>query len=153
MKNKIFTLVTLTSLILSSFLLSSCGKDNEVVLPPTNTELLASSSWKFSAATVGGSDVSAFLQDCQKDNTLLFAVTGTGTADEGITKCNVADPQTTPFTWNYNSVETALHISAILFTGGSSDFTLESLSATQLVVSQIITVGGTPQNAVVTFVH
>jgi hypothetical protein len=41
----------------------------------------------------------------------------------------------------------------VLFTGGSSDFTLVSLSETQLVVSQNIMVSGSSQNAVVTFIH
>jgi hypothetical protein len=153
MKNKIFTRVSVMSLILTSFL-SSCTQDSDTILtPPTNTELITSASWKFSSATVGGSDVSAFLQGCQKDNTMLFAAAGTGVADEGASKCNGADPQTTPFTWNYDTNETALHVSAILFTGGSSDFTLVSLSASQLVVSQAIDVSGSSQNAVVTFVH
>jgi hypothetical protein len=51
------------------------------------------------------------------------------------------------------SNETILHVSTVLFTGGSSDFTIVALSETQLVLSQVITVGGSPQNAVVTFVH
>jgi hypothetical protein len=145
----------LTSSILAIALLfvTACGKENDAAPAKTKTQLLSQATWKFSAATVGGTDVSAFLQTCQKDNILTFVAAGTGTIDEGATKCNAADPQSNPFTWNFQSGETILFISATLFTGGSSTFTLVSLSETQLVVSQNVTVSGSSQNAVVTFIH
>jgi hypothetical protein len=119
----------------------------------TKTELLTQTTWRFSGATVGGIDVSAFLQTCQKDNILTFQSGGNGSLDEGTTKCNASDPQTTPFTWSFMTNETILHISTILFTGGSSDFNIVTLSETQLVLSQNITVSGSTQNAIVTFIH
>jgi hypothetical protein len=132
----------------------SCQKGTTDNSPaPTKTELLTSASWKFKMATVGGSDVSGFLQSCQKDNILIFQSTGNGTLDEGATKCNASDPQSNPFTWNFSGNETVLHISAVLFSGGSSDFSIVSLNSAQLVVAQDITVSGTTQNAVVTFIH
>lgn len=145
----------LTSFILAiAFLfLPGCEKEKDTAPAKTKTQLLSQATWKFSAATVGGTDVSAFLQTCQKDNILTFVAAGTGTIDEGTTKCNTADPQSNPFTWNFQSGETILFISATLFTGGSSTFTLVSLSETQLVVSQNVTVSGSSQNAVVTFIH
>lgn len=133
----------------------SCSKDDDddSPAPKTKTQLITQSTWRFSAATVGGADVSPFLQACQKDNILTFASNGTGIVDEGPLKCNAGDPQTNPFTWNFLNNETQLFISATLFSGGSSTFNIVTLSETQLVVSQNITVGGSPQNAVVTFVH
>ena len=119
----------------------------------TKTELITQSSWKFDNAKVGGNDVSAFLQTCQKDNILFFSANGTGTVDEGATKCNGGDPQTNPFTWSFLSNETMLHVSANFFSGGSGDITLITLSETQLIGSQIITVNGSSQTAVVTFIH
>jgi hypothetical protein len=150
MKNQITSL--LTGLLSVLFLLSSCEKNNGPA-PKTKTDLIAQGTWKFSAATVGGSDVSGLLQTCQKDNVLTFVAAGSGTVDEGLTKCNMADPQTNPFTWSFASSETILNVSATLFTGGSSVFTVVSLTETQLIVSQNITVGGSTQNAVVTFIH
>jgi hypothetical protein len=137
-----------------SFLISFAAcKKSDTPAPKTKTELIASGTWKFSNAKVGGTDVSAFLQSCQKDNTITFVAAGTGTADEGPTKCNSGDPQTTPFTWSFASGETQLTVSTVLFTGGSNTFTVVSITATELVLSQNITVSGTTQNAVVTFVH
>jgi|SRR5882724_3056870 len=154
MKKQILSLVF--CLAISIIFFSGCQKNDNTTTPPagkTKTQLVTQSTWKFSSATVSGSDVSAFLQACQKDNILTFVAAGTGTVDEGPSKCNSGDPQTNPFTWNFASSETILHISAVLFAGGSSDFTLVTLSETQLIVSQVITVGGSPQNAVVTFIH
>jgi hypothetical protein len=143
-----------------AILFFSCKKDKDSSGTPskTKTELITQSTWKFSTATVGGSDVSSFLQSCQKDNILTFVkpvsgTTGDGSADEGATKCNSGDPQTNPFTWYFQSNETSIHISTVLFSGGSSDFNLVSVTTTELVVSQDITIGGPSQNAVVTFVH
>ena len=119
----------------------------------TKTELITQSPWKFDNAKVNGADVSAFLQTCQKDNILFFVDNGTGTVDEGTTKCNGGDPQTTGFTWTFLSAETVLHVSATFFTGGSGDITLITLTETQLVGSQVISVNGSNQTAVVTFIH
>jgi hypothetical protein len=150
MRKQLF--LTMCFISFAFVIITGCGKDKT---PPakTKTELISQSSWKFSAATVGGSDVSGFIQACQKDNTLVFVSAGTGTLDEGATKCNSGDPQTRPFTWSFMTNETVLHVSTVFFTGGSSDFTLVTLSETQLIISQNVTISGTSQNAVVTFIH
>jgi hypothetical protein len=142
-------------LVLFAFTFASCDKDdNTTTTPKTKTELIVQSNWKFKSAFVGTTDYSSGLQACQKDNILTFNANGNGSADEGVSKCNMADPQTNPFTWNFQTSETELFISTILFTGGSKTFTLISLTETELVVSQAFTppVGPT-QVVVVTFNH
>ena len=134
-------------------LFTACKKDSNNNKPKTNTDLLVQSSWKFDNATVGGIDVSSQIQGCQKDNTITFAAGGTGTLDEGATKCNSGDPQSSPYTWNFATNETVLHVSATLFTGGSSDFNIVTLNETQLVLSQNIEIAGTSQNAIMSFKH
>jgi len=150
MKKQVWTIASIAGFLFSCFV--ACTNKDPVHVK-TNTELITQSTWKFDNAKVGGTDVSAFVQACQKDNIITFVSTGSGTLDEGASKCNSGDPQTTPFTWNFATNETALHISAMLFTGGSSDFTIVALSETQLVLSQNITISGTTQNAVITFKH
>lgn len=153
MINRLISFASL--LILAAILNINCSKD-EADPPPsakTKTELITKAAWKFSDATVGGMSVKAFLQTCQKDNILTFLTAGTGTADEGAEKCDAGDPQNNPFTWSFQPNETVLFVSTPLFTGGNSTFTIVSLTETQLVVSQDITVSGSTQNAVITFVH
>ncbi len=142
-------------LILVSMLHINCSKENGSAPPTskTKTELIAKATWKFSDAKVNGTSVSSFLQSCQKDNILTFHSAGTGTADEGATKCDPSDPQTSPFTWNFQTNETILFVSTPFFSGGSSTFTLVSLTETELIISQNINVSGSTQNAVITFVH
>jgi hypothetical protein len=144
--------IFLATLSLVLFVSISCKKDDD---PPakTKTELITQGSWKFGAAFIGAVDVSGSIQACQKDNILTFLAAGTGTVDEGPTKCNAGDPQTIPFTWSFQSGETVLNISATLFTGGSNVFNIVALNESQLVLSQTITVSGTPQNVTVTFLH
>ncbi|MBC7947839.1 MAG: lipocalin family protein [Chitinophagaceae bacterium] len=151
MLKQIFKTVPLLAITIVLFV--SCSKDDDPVTTKTKTELIGTGTWKFSSATVSGADVSMFIQACQKDNVLMFAVNGTGAADEGAAKCNGADPQVRNFTWNFASSETILHVSTVFFTGGSSDFTVVSLTETQLVLSQNVTISGSTQNAVVTFIH
>ena len=152
MKKQLASLTTIFTIAV--FIFSSCGKDYTTPAPKTKTQLLSQNTWKFKTAFAGTTDISSSIQACQKDNVLTFAVALTGTADEGATKCNSGDPQSNPFTWNFQSSETILFISATLFSGGSSTFTLVSLSETELVVSQTITPPVGPSFlAVVTFVH
>jgi hypothetical protein len=142
-----------STIILAFAILVTIGCNNDTPdNPKTKTELLTTGTWKFSTATSSGSDVSGFIQACIKDNIYTFVAAGTGTMDEGATKCNGGDPQTSPYTWNFASNETVIHVSSVLFPGGTNDFTLVTLTETQLVVSQVINFG-TPQTVVVTFIH
>lgn len=128
---------------------NGCTGSESFTISYTKTYYLAKAAWKLSTATLNGISVLMALQPCQKDNILAFQTNGNGTMDEGTAKCNAADPQSTPFTWNFATSESILHISTTLFTGGNNDFNVVSISDTQLVASQ--TISG--QNVVVTFVH
>jgi hypothetical protein len=127
---------TISVLLVATLFFSACKKSSSH--PKTNTDFLTQASWKFDNAKAGGADVSSSLQTCQKDNVLTFSTNGTGSLDEGATKCTSTDPQTNPFDWNFASNETVLHVSTVLFAGGSSDFTIVTLNDTQLVLSQFI---------------
>jgi len=146
MKPMKFAVATLSLVVL----FVSCKKSSD---KKTNTDVITEASWKFDNATANGIDVSSLLKSCQTDNVLTFSSNGNGMVDEGATKCDSSDPQTDPFTWNFASNETVLHVSTVLFTGGSSDFTVVTLTDTQLVLSQNVTVSGSMQNVVVTFKH
>ncbi|MGH2553590.1 MAG: lipocalin family protein, partial [Chitinophagaceae bacterium] len=136
------------------FIYSSCNKSDNPPAPKTKTQLLTQSPWKFKSATANGSDASGYLQACQRGNIYTFAAAGTGTADEGPTKCNAGDPQSTSLTWNFANNETVLHISTSLFTNTSNDFTLISLTETELIVSTFYTPPVGPSIVVtITFQH
>lgn len=146
-----FAILTVILLVVALWL-TRCNKDDDTPAK-TKTQLIAQSSWRFSGVTVNGINAAAFIPTCQKDNILTFATNNSGTSEEGLTKCNVGDPPTVFFTWSFQNNETTLFVSATLFTGGSSTFNLVSLTETELVLSQMITLNGSQQNAVVAFVH
>jgi hypothetical protein len=72
------------------------------------------------------------MDPCEKDNFIKLTTTGTGTFDEGATKCDPTDPQTEPFNWNFTNNEATLHI-----TDGtdSIDQTVAELTASKLVLT------------------
>ncbi len=142
---------TFLFLAISFLFIAGCGKDSTPA-PPTKTDYISQSPWKFDHAIAGGSDISGSINACFKDNIATFTAAGNMTLDEG---ANVCSPSYAgPYTWAFQSGETILHLSAPIFTGGSSDFTLVSVNATNLVVSQTMTVAPFPPTTVeVTFKH
>ncbi len=132
---------------------TACEKNNDDNQPKTKTELISRANWKLASATVSGVDVTASIPGCQKDNTLAFAANGSGTSDEGATKCSSTDPQSSTFTWSFQNNETTLFISSPILSGGGNTFNIMSLTESELVLSQNVTISGIMQNAVVRFVH
>jgi hypothetical protein len=87
----------------------ACKKDKNEDDKPTAIDLISASSWKID--TVGwdknsDGEIDEALQPgifeaCDLDNTISFAADSTGFFDEGASKCNAEDEQTTAFTWNF----------------------------------------------------
>jgi hypothetical protein len=151
MRKHFFT--ALPILAIAFLFTSGCNKNNNPAPPaPTKTQLITQAPWKFDHATAGGIDISSQINACYKDNIATFSPNGTMTLDEG---ANVCSPSTAgPYTWAFQSNETVLHLSAPIFSGGSGDFTIVSLTSTNLVVSQVMTVPpNPPTTVVVTFKH
>jgi hypothetical protein len=121
--------------------ISSCKKEDEKTTPAkTKTELLTSKPWKSTALTInpglsiGGTIITDFfaqLPSCSKDDTDKYNAGGTGVNDEGATKCDPTDPQSTPFTWVFNPSET------ILTRGGESQNIIQ-LDETTLKVTTVV---------------
>ena len=114
----------------------SCGKDNDEPSSKSKTELLTAQVWKISTVGLdidknGTVDFPYPLEDCEKDDEFSFKTNGTGIADQGSSKCDEADPQTTEFTWAFKSNETILNVSIpnSLLTG---DMIIKTLNSSTL---------------------
>ena len=143
-------LVLFTVLCFSTILFNSCDKTDEA--PPTPTDYITKSSWKFSSAKAGGIDVTAQVPACFKDNTMTFAINGTGTISEGATVCTPASPSS--FTWTFQNNGTQINLSTPIVSGGSGLFTIVLLNDASLVVSQTMTIAPYPATTVeLTFIH
>lgn len=106
MKKQLFALI-LPALVIVS--LTSCKKDSK----KSNMELITQSAWKLQTVGVdadknGTVDLEDAIDACSKDDLTTFATNGTGVVDEGASKCDPADPQTTTFNWSFASNETEL---------------------------------------------
>ena len=152
-------------LLVSALVSGGCQKeDSSSPSTKTKTELLTSSSWKYNDAKIdtdnngtGDQAIPAgFVESCQTDNKITFTSNGSGTIDEGPTKCDAADPQTLPFTWSFTTNETMINFSSALFAGIGGDFKVVSLTETDLVISQQVSILPPPLPAVsivATFKH
>lgn len=83
----------------------------------SNTELLTGNTWRITAWTVsppilGITDWYADSEACETDNLYTFETGGIAKLDEGPTKCNASDAQTTTGTWSFNADETELTVTA-----------------------------------------
>jgi hypothetical protein len=145
------------ALMLTSF---SCSKKTSS--GPSTTELIAKSPWKFSKATANGVNISSLVTACIQDNLLTFNIAtpaNTGNLNEGATKCNAADAQQVDFNWSYDESFRKINITSAgggavpILPGGSNEFSLISVSETELVLSQTITYLGITQLVEATLVH
>ncbi len=113
---------------------TACQKESEEEVPPTNTELIVSSSWKFDKATAGSyGDVSSYIDACYKDNVITFSTGGAGTVNEATVVC--APSTAGSFTWSFTNNETTLNTSSALFPGGAVSLTIVTLNDTNLILS------------------
>ena len=143
-------LVLFTAVCFTTLFFSSCDKTDN--LPPSNTDHITKSSWKFSSAKAGGMDVTAQVPACFKDNTILFVANGSGTINENTTVCSPPSPST--FTWVFQNNGTEINMSTPLVSGGSGVFTIVLLNDVNLVVSQTMTIAPYPPTTVeLTFIH
>lgn len=144
---KAFQLLPILALVFSlSFVSCSSDDDGDDNPSKTTSEYLTSGSWKVSAMTIdpglnfGGvviTDFFAQIPACTQDDLTNFQSDGTVVFDEGATKCNPNDPQTTSGTWTLASdnktmtvkepgeEDLVITISSINDTGMTGTFTME----------------------------
>ena len=144
-------LILFAALCFSTILFSSCDKTDDAL--PTNSDYVTKSSWKFDKAMSGGSDVSGFLNACYKDNVMTFQANGSGSLDEGATKCNAGDPQTTNFTWNFSNDGSTLNVTGGIFAGQSGSFMVVILNDTQMILQGSISSPTGPVTGQIYFKH
>ena len=143
-------LILLAVVCFTALSFSSCDKNDDP--PPSNTDYITKSSWKFSSAKASGVDVTAQVPACFKDNTMIFVANGTGTISEGANVC--ASPAPATFTWTFQNNGTQINLSTPIVAGGSGLFSIVLLNDVNLVVSQTMTIAPNPPTTVeLTFIH
>jgi hypothetical protein len=126
-----FFIVLLSGLILAG---TSCSKDED---EKTNKDLLVGKNWKMTALTInpavfGVTDFYSVLPACTADDLTKFNSDGTVNFDEGASKCESGDPQTTYGTWSLNSDQTVISVTS---DGLTEAYTISELTETVLKFS------------------
>jgi hypothetical protein len=141
-------------LLLTAASFTACQKDDDDEDSKTNMEKITLSAWKYDKASVdtdkngtADSDLPpGFVEACDTDNTLTFDDDGTGIIDEGATKCNTSDPQSTSFTWSFTAGETKINFPTAVFYGIDGDVTIKTLTETKLELMKEVTIPSLPSS-------
>jgi hypothetical protein len=139
---------------------TGCSKDDSAS-GETKTELITKSSWKYENAggdidkngTIDMPPPASLLQPCITDNFLVLNADGTGTIDEGATKCDPTLQQTTSASWSFSNNETVLNLSGNGLWGISGQFKIVTLNSTQLHLSKDTTISGIPLALLIQLKH
>lgn len=109
----------LLMLLAAATVIISCSKDDDDDDngggggAATNTSKLCNKNWKLKSILINGVESIGFIDSCDLDNFTRFNTNNTYTDDEGATKCDTADPQTSQGIWSWAANETQLVIDSI----------------------------------------
>jgi hypothetical protein len=148
-------------LVVSFLAFQGCKDDEETAtitpVAKTKTELISVSPWILSASTVNPgfddgegnliTDLFSMNEPCDNDDEIIFMADGTGSENEGATKCDPdGEQELGTFAWSFNATET--EIRAFGDTLGISE-----LSETKMILTTILTEDGLSNTITVTFEH
>lgn len=140
---------------------AGCKKDSPGTPTPTasKADLLTAKKWRTSASTTtttynnqtSTSDDYASMSPCERDNFTQFNANKTAVFDEGATKCNSSDPQTTNGTWDLNSDQTKLNLTDPDLGGLVIPFEIVTLDASTLSLRFTQSASGATRTVNITF--
>ena len=150
---KITSLSFTACLLLCVGFISSCDKDDDD-RQKTRSELLIG-TWVLTSDAYspaydydwdGNTETEIFnrYDACDKDDLTVFNAGGTGTYDEGPTKCDQSDPQSIPFAWSLTNNDNSLVV-------GGDTYNVVQLDQNTLKVSYTFVEGGTTFTNTYTF--
>ena len=110
----------LVAIAACGLLFTSCKKDDK-----SPTEILANGSWKLSKDESKLSTSSTWtnltIESCTADDFTVYSTSGSYTTDEGATKCDPLDDQTTTGAWTVSSDGKTMTVDGIAFTSEISE--------------------------------
>lgn len=129
---------------------AACDKDDDDDNNASSkTDTLTASAWTYQDAgfdsnrngSIEQSESVSLLapglvQSCRADNVLIFKKDNTGTVDEGATKCNGNDAQTTSFNWSFADNESSVVVSNNVFALLNGKSRIVALTSTEFTLSR-----------------
>ena len=138
--------VVFLSFVAMALFTIGCSKDKGNDGASERMTLITSAAWKYDNAQIdydknGTPDMGlppGLLEDCDKDNIITFNNDGTGTIDEGSTKCDMGNPQSVGITWEFKDDAKVINIPENIFGNFSGDAQIKTLTATKLTLVKSI---------------
>lgn len=158
---KIFSSFLVLAVISTCFV--NCGKDSNPDPTPASANMtnITASAWTYETVGLDGDRNGTIdlpvppgtVPTCLSDNKLTFKSDNTAIADEGATKCNSSDPQTSTFNWNFADNESNLNISTPVFGVFSGKLKIISLTNTSFVLAKDTVLSSQPMYLIVKLKH
>lgn len=138
--------ITLLSLAALGLCFTACGDDDSALTPntsapstsQTNTQLISEKNFSISDYKTVVNNVTeetfADIDACSKDDVTRFEKNGTVTDNEGATKCDPTDPQTTTYAWLFLDNESKLQLDFGM--GDKEVFNIVTNNGTTLKIDQ-----------------
>lgn len=156
MKKSILFFPRLLSLIVFSFLLLQCTKD-DTPAKPVSEQILG--SWELKAYTFNPAydylgtgekvtDLYAILPACYIDDIYTFKTNGQGVIDEGGSKCDPQDVDTYPFIWTLKDNNKVLYVDFL-----DEDYNIVQLDNTTGKLSRTFTETGVTYTETLVFMR
>ena len=154
MKKSILFFPRLICFAIFAFLLLQCKKADA---PPKPASELILGSWVMKSYAYNPAydflgngtkitDLFAQFPACFQDDIYTFKTSGQGVIDESTTKCDAADPQTFPFTWELKNNNTILYVDFL-----AEDYTIVQLDNTTGKLSRTIIEAGITYTETIVF--
>jgi hypothetical protein len=147
MKDAVFPLISMVLLTVLSG--SSCRVKSNAA---NRTSLLTRAAWKYEKKGFD-SDKDGYinvlgsrLSDCEKDDTTIFNMDGSGVFKSGIRKCDLSDPPSLPFTWMLENHDSTIYFEDQLFR-------IKTLTNSRLEIFHEEEIGGDDVRYVIAFSH
>lgn len=143
--------------VVSSIIIAACSKDDNNT-PQSAEAMLTTNRWQLTAATatIPGSTITFDAYDtipaCIKDNFYTFAAGGSATVDEGASKCDPSDPQTTTGNWQLLNNNTQIKTIDPV-TGQSTTLGIVALTSSKLILQDTVTLSGITVNGTLTLTN
>ncbi|MBK8565841.1 MAG: lipocalin family protein [Saprospiraceae bacterium] len=131
--------------LLAILSMTSCEKDKD---KESTSDALTGGNWKLTALTSDPAidwfgtpvtNVYAQLPACIKDDITIFKTNGTVNFDEGVSKCETNDPQTTSGTWALSADEKVLSVTT---DGETESWSIENLEGKNFKATYEVTQDG-----------
>ncbi|MDQ6608718.1 MAG: hypothetical protein M3Y85_02735 [Bacteroidota bacterium] len=141
-----------------------CQKNPDPTKALSKTDYISASAWTYENSGIdndrnGTIDVPmtaiapTLVLPCKIDNTISFKRDNTGTIDEGATKCNTADPQTSVLSWNFADNEANLFVNNTAFPLLNGKSKILALTANSMSLTRDTVIASTTLALVVILKH